>query len=158
MNDAHLTAPPDAATVQALRQDLALQLARCIERRAVSQVTAAKSLGIPQPTLSKIMNGKVSELSLELLIRIAVRAGLPVVLQTGQVPEEAGAFVTSGSSPRSKSRVAEQAREALLESARRLTPEQRLAAHVEHSKLMTALHHAGQRAPRSRDRMGGRTQ
>jgi len=122
----------------------------------MSQITAAKSLGIPQPTLSNIMNGKVSELSLELLIRIAVRAGLPVVLQTGQVPVEAGAFVTGGSSPGPKSRVAEEAREALVESARRLTPEQRLEAHLKHSELMTALQRAGQRASRSRDPMAGR--
>ena len=39
------------------------------------------------------MHGRVSQLSLELLIRIAVRAGLPVVLQTGKDAEEAGVFV-----------------------------------------------------------------
>lgn len=147
--------PPDQATIQALRQDLALQLARSIERRAMSQVTAAKALGIPQPTVSKIMNGRVSALSLELLIRIAVRAGLPVVLQTGQAPEEAGVFVSGSDPPRhapSTSRVAEAARDALIESARRLTPEERLEAQLKHSELVTALHRAGQRAARRRPR------
>lgn len=138
--------PPDIATIQALRSDLALQIARHVQAQQQSQVTAAKRLGIPQPTLSKIMNGRVNELSLELLIRIAVRAGLPVVLQTGREPAEAGAFVSRGEKPERipKSRVADEARHALTQNAQRLTPEQRLEAHLKHSELVTALHNAGQ--------------
>ncbi len=66
---------PDDATVQALRTDLALQISRCLTRRELTQVEAARRFDIPQPTLSKIVNGRVADLSLELLIRIAVRAG-----------------------------------------------------------------------------------
>src|ERR1700674_2821026 len=83
----------DTRTVQALRSDLALQIARHIRCSGQTQVAAAKRLAVPQPTVSQIMHGKVSQLSLELLIRIAVRAELPVVLQTGKDAEEAGAFV-----------------------------------------------------------------
>src|SRR5215472_5224657 len=83
---------PDTATVQALRSDVALQLARLVHRMGATQVIAAKQLGLPQPTLSKIINGRVSDVSLELLVRVAVRAGLPLTLQTGHVPQEAGAF------------------------------------------------------------------
>ena len=71
---------------------MALQLARYAHRTGLTQIAAAKQLGLPQPTLSKIINGRVSDLSLELLIRVAVRAGLPMTLQTGLVPQEAGAF------------------------------------------------------------------
>jgi predicted XRE-type DNA-binding protein len=136
---------PDAATVQALRSDLALQIARHLQRQGLSQVAAAKALAVPQPTLSKIVNGRVSDLSLELLIRIAVRAGLPVVLQTGKEPAEAGAFVTGVATPHRvpKSRLADEARDAVAQSARRLTPEQRLEAHLKHSELVMALHNAG---------------
>lgn len=139
------------ATIQALRSDVALQIARHVRRSAQTQLTAAKQLGIPQPTLSKIMHGKVSELSLELLLRIAVRAGLPIVLQTGKAPVEAGAYVSGlemMEPARSRSRLAEEAREALTDSARRLTPEQRLEAHLKHSELVTTLHRAGQAALR----------
>src|SRR3954469_24337321 len=119
------TVSPDLATVQALRSDVALQLARFTRRMGVTQVAAAKRLGLPQPTLSKIINGRVADVSLELLIRAAARAGLPMTLQIGRVPQEAGAFVSgthSRSSRSSRSRLGEQARESLHQSASRLTP------------------------------------
>jgi predicted XRE-type DNA-binding protein len=133
---------PDIATVQALRTDVALQVARHSRRLGVSQVSAAKQLGIPQPTLSKIVNGHVSDLSLELLIRIAVRAGLPVTLMTGRAPAEAGAFLSSthaASHPGSQSRVADEARSSVLRVERQLTPSQRLEAFLEHNQLMAEL-------------------
>lgn len=141
--------PADTATIQALRSDVALQVARFVERQHLSQAAAAKSLRIPQPTISKIVNGRVSELSLELLLRIAVRAGLQLVLQIGAVPEEAGAFV-SGPAPTSRagtrSRLADDAQDALLEAARQMTPEQRLKAHIQHSELVSSLHRAGRQS------------
>jgi len=87
----------DNLTIHALRSDMALQLARFVQRDGASQSAAAKRLGIPQPTLSKIMRGQVDSLSLELLIRISVRAGLPFVLQTGKEAVEAGVYVTGQS-------------------------------------------------------------
>jgi predicted XRE-type DNA-binding protein len=148
-------ASPDMATVHALRRDVALQLARLIQRMAVSQVVAAKQLGLPQPTLSKIINGRVSDVSLELLIRAAARAGLPMTLQTGRVPQEAGAFVSgthSRSSRASRSKLGEEARESLIQSASRLTPTERLQAFVEHNQLMGALHQAGRVAEAQQER------
>jgi predicted XRE-type DNA-binding protein len=143
-----MKAADDVSTIQALRGDVALQIARFLARQKLSQAAAAKLLRIPQPTLSKIVNGRVMDLSLELLIRIAVRAGVQLVLQTGAVPEEAGAFL-SGALPNtrqgSSSRLADDARDALLATARDMTPEQRLQAHVKHSELVTSLHRAGRR-------------
>jgi predicted XRE-type DNA-binding protein len=146
---------PDMATVHALRRDVALQLARLIQRMAVSQVVAAKQLGLPQPTLSKIINGRVSDVSLELLIRTAARAGLPMTLQTGRVPQEAGAYVSGAHSRPSRtfqSRLGEEARESLSQSASRLTPTERLQAFVEHNQLLGALHQAGRVAEAQRER------
>jgi predicted XRE-type DNA-binding protein len=139
----------DVLTIQALRGDVALQIARFMEREQLSQAAAAKLLQVPQPTLSKVVNGRVSDLSLELLIRIAVRAGLLLVLQIGAVPEEAGAFV-SGTAPSAgrsmRSKLADDARDELLAAARDMTPEQRLLAHVKHSELVSKLHRAGRGA------------
>jgi predicted XRE-type DNA-binding protein len=149
------TVPVDIATVQALRSDVALQIARHARRMGVSQLVAAKELGLPQPTLSKIMNGRVSDLSLELLIRTAARAGLAMTLHTGRVPQEAGAFVSGTHSPSSRasrSRLGEEARESLNHSATRLTPTERLQAFLEHNQLLGALHQAGRAAEAQRTR------
>lgn len=146
---------PDIATVQALRRDVAHQIARRAKHLGVSQLAAAKHLDIPQPTLSKIMNGRVSDLSLELLIRIAVRAGLPMTLQTGQVPEEAGAFVARNAplvSRAQPSPSSDGARKALIGSERHLTPAQRLEAFLEHNQLLGELHAAARNAERDRAR------
>jgi len=137
----------DFATIQALRNDLAVQIARAIRARALTQTRAAGKLGIPQPTLSKIANGRTDELSLELLIRIAVRLGLPLVLQTGAAPEEAGVFVRAqpGEGEGTRSKLAQAAQDVLSGSARHLSPEARLNAVLEHGRLVTALRDAGRR-------------
>lgn len=145
----------DNATVQALRSDVALQLARYTQRMNATQVEAARQLGVPQPTLSKIINGRVSDISLELLIRIAVRAGLFITLQTGRVPQEAGAFNSGthfGSSRTFRSKLGDAARQSLVESESPLTPSQRLQAFLEHNQFQAALHQAGRAAEAQRVR------
>lgn len=144
--------PPDEATIQSLRRDIALQISRIAPRLGSTQMAAAKQLGVPQPTLSKIMNGRVSDLSIEFLIRIAVRAGVPITLQTGHLPEDAGAFVSklARGSADSRSKLADIARESLIASERRLTPTQRLEAFLEHNQLLATLHEAASAAERRR--------
>lgn len=145
--------PSDEATIQALRRDLALQVSRVARRLGATQVAAARRLGVPQPTLSKIINGRVTDLSIEFLIRVAVRAGLPITLQTGRDAEEAGAFVSSlarGSTHAPGSKLAREARESLVESERRLTPGERLEAFLEHNQLLGAFHQAARAAEERR--------
>ncbi|MGH8306991.1 MAG: XRE family transcriptional regulator [Gammaproteobacteria bacterium] len=141
--------PPDFETVQALRNDVALQIARYTQRLGISQLAAAKQLDVPQPTLSKIVNGHTSDLSLELLLRIAVRAGLRITLQTGLIPQEAGAFVSAGRPPSTRafrSKIAAGTHAALKESQRVLTPAQRLEAFLEHNQLASELRESGRAA------------
>jgi len=136
-------------TIQSLRGDLALQIARFTRRLGTTQAHAARRLGIPQPTVSKIINGRVSDLSIELLIRVAVRAGLPVTLQTGRVPAEAGAFVSAHEKHphvTARSALAEAARESVMRTERALTPSERLEAFLEHNQLLGELRHANRRA------------
>jgi predicted XRE-type DNA-binding protein len=143
------TPSSDIATIHALRSDVALQLSRHVNRMGATQVVAAARLGLPQPTLSKIINGRVSDVSLELLLRVAVRAGLPLALQTGRVPQEAGAFCPATPSHSTRafpSKLEDAARQALIEAQRSLTPAQRLDAFLEHNQLVCALHLAGRTA------------
>jgi len=141
--------PPDFETVHALRSDVAHQIARYTERLGISQLAAAKQLDVPQPTLSKIVNGHTSDLSLELLLRIAVRAGLRITLQTGLFPQEAGAFSSAGrpSSARAfPSKVAARTHTSMKGSLRELTPAQRLEAFLEHNQLASELRETGRAA------------
>jgi predicted XRE-type DNA-binding protein len=144
--------PSGLETVHALRSDVALQIARYTERLGISQLAAAKQLDIPQPTLSKIVNGHTADLSLELMLRIAARAGLRITLQTGLVPQEAGAFVSAGRWSLGRtfpSKIAAGAHPSLKQSLRELTVAQRLEAFLEHNQLASELREAG-RAARAR--------
>ena len=143
----------DEATIQSLRRDLALQVSRVARRLGATQVAAARRLGIPQPTLSKINNGRVSDLSIEFLLRIAIRAGIPMTLQTGRDAEEAGAFVWGlgrGGEHANGSKLAREARGLLAESERSLTPGERLEAFLEHNQLVGELHQAALAAEEQR--------
>lgn len=138
--------PPEVETVHALRSDVAHQIARYAERLGISQLAAAKRLNVPQPTLSKIVNGHTSDFSLELLLRIAVRAGLRITIQTGLVPQEAGAYVALGrpfSARTFPSKIAARTNASQKESLRELTPTQRLEAFLEHNQLASELRERG---------------
>jgi predicted XRE-type DNA-binding protein len=140
--------PSDEAAIVNLRRDLALELSRAVKKLGLTQSVAAARLNLPQPTLSKIINGQTDNLSIEFLIRVAVRAGLSLTLLTGDVPEEAGAYVTNrnaGSSAVSTSRLADEARDSTEAANRRLTPSQRLEAFLEHNQLLAELHRAGRK-------------
>ena len=133
--------PADLETIRLLRGDLALQIARYTQSLGCSQAEAAHALGIPQPTLSKIIHGRVASLSLELMLRIATRAQLHLVLLTGKEPAEAGVFVSRMAAPgrAQRSLLAERARDDLSARAERLSPEQRLDAQLQHSELLAKL-------------------
>ena len=145
--------PPDVATIHALRTDVALQVARHFRRSGASQSAAARQLAIPQPTLSKIVNGHIADLSIELLLRVAVRAGLPVTLMTGRAPQEAGAFLSYADLPPApvalRSKLADGARATTHRAQRQLTPSQRLEAFLEHNQLMSELQQSSLAATKS---------
>lgn len=67
-----------------IRSQLAAALELFITRKGWGQGEAAQALNIPQPTISKIMNGNIDKLSIEYLVKVAVRAGLPVTLSAGR--------------------------------------------------------------------------
>jgi predicted XRE-type DNA-binding protein len=75
--------PPEEAAALHIRSQLAAALEHYIDRKGWSQAEAARSLKIPQPTVSKIVNGNVDKLSIEFLVKLMVRAGLPVGISGG---------------------------------------------------------------------------
>ena len=70
--------PPHEAQVMLLRAQLAEGLRVWMEREKLTQAKAAKRLGITQPRISEITRGKVELLSLDYLVLLCARAGIPV--------------------------------------------------------------------------------
>jgi predicted XRE-type DNA-binding protein len=66
---------PEEANAKA---ELALQINRLIEQRALTQTEAAKVLGINQPKMSALMRGQLSGFSIERLIRFLGALGRDV--------------------------------------------------------------------------------
>jgi predicted XRE-type DNA-binding protein len=70
--------PPHEAAVMLLRAKLAEALRAWMEREKLTQAKAAKRLGITQPRVSEITRGKVELLSLDYLVVLCAKAGIPV--------------------------------------------------------------------------------
>lgn len=70
--------PPHEAAVMLLRAQLAEALRAWMEQGGLTQVQAAKRLGIAQPRVSEIIRGKVELLSLDYLVGLCAKAGISV--------------------------------------------------------------------------------
>jgi predicted XRE-type DNA-binding protein len=70
--------PPHEAAVMLLRCELAEALRKWMDREAISQVEAAKRLGVVQPRISEIARNKVDKLSLDYLVGMCAKAGVSV--------------------------------------------------------------------------------
>jgi len=73
--------PPHEAAVMLLRAQLAEALRSWMEQEALTQASAAKKLGISQPRVSEITRGKVELLSLDYLVGLCAKAGIPVKMR-----------------------------------------------------------------------------
>ena len=75
---------PEEATALHIRSQLAATLEQYLGQKGWSQARAARALKIPQPTVSKIVNGNIEKLSIEFLVKLMVRVGLPVSISGGR--------------------------------------------------------------------------
>ena len=60
------------------KAQLASHIRRTIERRHLSQTAAAALMGIDQPKVSALMNGRIDNFSSERLMRLPIRLGQDV--------------------------------------------------------------------------------
>jgi predicted XRE-type DNA-binding protein len=67
---------PDEAAELTMRAELLRGLQAWLVDSELSQTAAAKELGITQARISEIKHGKIGSFSLDLLVRLAARAGL----------------------------------------------------------------------------------
>lgn len=73
----------DEAIERAIRAEIAARIEILITARRMTQRQAANLFRVPQPTISKIVNGRLANLSLAFLIRMLIRAGLPFEIRRG---------------------------------------------------------------------------
>jgi predicted XRE-type DNA-binding protein len=73
---------PDAE-VHFLKAELVLRLDKAIRALHLTQRDAARRIGSTQPELSKILNGKFSEVSLERLMRFMAALGATIEIKVG---------------------------------------------------------------------------
>jgi predicted XRE-type DNA-binding protein len=64
-----------------IRSVLLIGLERWLSASGMTQTEAAKVLGVTQARISDIRRGKISQFSLDLLVRLAARAGLRPTLK-----------------------------------------------------------------------------
>jgi len=72
---------PDEAAILQMRADLMADLRKFIKAKKLTQAKAAESLGISQSRVSDLIRGKWERFSLEMLITLAMRAGMHVTLK-----------------------------------------------------------------------------
>jgi predicted XRE-type DNA-binding protein len=75
--DAIESSPAQAANMKA-RSDMMLAIRDTVETWKVTQVAAAKRLGLTQPRMNDLVRGRVAKFSLDALINLATRAGLSI--------------------------------------------------------------------------------
>ena len=73
--------PDDEAAEMEMRSLLLQGLGQWLADSGMTQAAAAKVLGVTQARVSDIKRGKISQFSLDLLVRLAARAGLEPKIQ-----------------------------------------------------------------------------
>jgi predicted XRE-type DNA-binding protein len=78
--DAIETDPVVAASLKA-RSSVMMAIEQTVKSWRISQVTAAKRLGVTQPRLNDLLRGRINKFSLDALMAIAAKAGLSIELK-----------------------------------------------------------------------------
>jgi predicted XRE-type DNA-binding protein len=73
--------PKHEAAVMLLRSELAGKIRKWQQRSGLTQVAAAESLGISAPRLNEILKNHVERISVDYLLGLCAKLGLPVTLK-----------------------------------------------------------------------------
>jgi predicted XRE-type DNA-binding protein len=72
---------PDEAAILQMRADLMADLRKFIKAKKLTQAKAAEIFGVSQSRISDLIRGKWERFSLEMLITLAMKAGIRVTLK-----------------------------------------------------------------------------
>jgi len=73
-----LAASPEVAVAQTVRSEVIMAIGERVRGWNTTQARAARRLGITQPRLNDLLQGKINKFSLDALLNLATRAGLKV--------------------------------------------------------------------------------
>jgi len=74
--------PAKKAAHLMIRADLTIQLTQILKERRLTQVRAARLLGVTQPRVSDLVRGRIDLFSIDSLVEMLARLGVSVTLQT----------------------------------------------------------------------------
>lgn len=74
--------PPEEAAHLLIRSDLMITLNQLLEERGLTQVRAAKLLGVTQPRISDLRRGRLELFSIDTLVEMLARLGVAVTVRT----------------------------------------------------------------------------
>jgi predicted XRE-type DNA-binding protein len=74
--------PAKEAAHLLIRSDLMIQLTKILKKRRLTQVRAARLLGVSQPRVSDIVRGRIDLFSIDSLVEMLARLGVSVTLRT----------------------------------------------------------------------------
>jgi predicted XRE-type DNA-binding protein len=74
--------PADEAAHLLIRTDLMIAIRRVLKERKLTQVRAAKLLGITQPRVSDLVRGRIDLFSIDALVDFLARLGVGVTVRT----------------------------------------------------------------------------
>ncbi|MDR0779166.1 MAG: helix-turn-helix domain-containing protein [Pseudomonadales bacterium] len=72
---------PAEAEVMKLRAEVMIRMEQHLKAQGWTQTEAAKKLKVTQPRISRLLKGQWEDFSLDMLLTLAVRAGLKLQLQ-----------------------------------------------------------------------------
>jgi len=73
-----LETSPEVAVAQTVRSEVIMAIGERVRGWNTTQARAARRLGITQPRLNDLLQGKINKFSLDALLNLATRAGLKV--------------------------------------------------------------------------------
>lgn len=73
---------PEEAAILQMKTQLHIEIMRAIEKKKLTPRQLEKALNIPQPRVSELLNGKISQMTVDLLVKYLYRLGREVEMKT----------------------------------------------------------------------------
>ena len=86
---------PEEAAVLQMKTQLHIEIMRAIKQQKLSPRQLETVLGVPQPRVSELINGKISRMTADLLAKYLYRLGREVAMTTKTSRKRAAAIVGS---------------------------------------------------------------